>query len=153
MEKKIKIREASIEDAKTLDEMLTRLIRHEANYDKNLNDQSVVKDNYKERIGVEGHKIFVAEEEGRIIGFLYGFVYGIPDMWKEPIAILDALFVDEQYRGKGCARMLFEEFRKFACRSGVCRIELKVISENADALRLYQKLEFVETKKYMSLVL
>ena len=70
MEKKIKIREASIEDAKTLDEMLTRLIRHEANYDKNLNDQSVVKDNYKERFGVEGHKIFVAEEEGRIIGFL-----------------------------------------------------------------------------------
>ena len=58
-----------------------------------------------------------------------------------------------QYRGKGCARMLFEEFRKFACRSGVCRIELKVISENADALRLYQKLEFVETKKYMCLVL
>ena len=46
MEKKIKIREASIEDAKTLDEMLTRLIRHEANYDKNLNDQSVVEDNY-----------------------------------------------------------------------------------------------------------
>ena len=148
MEKTIKIREASIEDAKTLDEMLTRLIRHEANYDKNLNDQSVVKDNYK-----EGHKIFVAEEEGRIIGFLYGFVYGIPDMWKEPVAILDALFVDEQYRGKGCACMLFEEFRKFACRSGVCRIELKVISENADALRLYQKLEFVETKKYMCLVL
>ena len=39
---------------------------------------------------MEGHKIFVVEEEGKMIGFLYGFVYGIPDLWREPAAILDA---------------------------------------------------------------
>lgn len=153
MESIIRVREAVIEDADALDEMLTRLIHAEANYDKNLNDQSVVKDNYRKRIGMEGHKIFVVEEEGKMIGFLYGFLYDIPDLWREPAAILDALFVDEQYRRRGCARMLIEEFKSFACRSGACRIELKVISKNVDALKLYQTLEFVETKKYMSLAL
>lgn len=145
------IREAEPRDANYLDELLTRLIHDEAQYDKNLNSKCAVTDNYCSRIGVDGHKLVLAEDEGKIVGFLYGFIYHVPDIWVQPVAILDALFVDEGYRRMGIAGMLFSEFKKFACESGVCRIELKVISDNIKALELYGKLSFREIKKYMSL--
>ena len=35
--------------------------------------------------------------------------------------------------------------------AGVCRIELKVLSNNENALRLYEKLSFKERKKCMAM--
>lgn len=148
---KIKIRDAERNDAAYLDELLTRLIHDETQYDSNLSGAYMISNNYCERIGLEGHKLLLGEAEGKIIGYLYGFVYQIPDMWEQPVAILDALFVDEKYRRMGCASMLFSEFKEFAIKNGACRIELKVLSENAKAMALYKRLSFRETKKYMSL--
>ena len=139
------------EDASKLDELLTELIHDEAQYDANLNVNCVVTDNYGERIGLEGHKLLVAECGEKTVGFLYGFIYHIPEMLKNPIVILDALFIDEKYRRMGIAHMLFSEFQKFAQESGACRIELKVLSCNTAALELYSSLSFTEAKKYMFL--
>ncbi len=147
------IRNAEQKDAKHLDELLTRLIRDEAQYDSNLDQTCVVSDNYASRIGLEGHKLLLAEAEEKIVGYLYGFVYHVPGIIKQPIAILDALFVEEGYRNKGCATLLFTEFQNFARENGACRIELKVLSKNEKALNLYKGLSFVETKKYMSMEL
>lgn len=147
----MKIRNAEPKDANRLDKLLTRLIRDEAQYDSNLNDRCAVIDNYCNRIGVSGHKLLLAENDGEIIGYLYGFIYQVPNIWVQPVAILDALYIDERYRRMGCASMLFSEFEKFAYNSGACRIELKVVSDNTSALGLYEKLSFRESKKYMYL--
>ena len=72
-------------------------------------------------------------------------------MLAKPIAILDALYVEETYRRKGCAAQLISAFKSFAAESGVCRIELKVLSNNETALHLYEKLSFKETKKNMAM--
>ena len=71
----ILIRGAEHEDAERLDELLTLLIRDEGQYDDNLNEAYVVRDNYRERFRMDGHKLLVAEIEGKIVGYLYGFVY------------------------------------------------------------------------------
>lgn len=71
----------------------------------------------------------------------------------QPIAIVDALYVEEGYRGKGIAKDLFRKFQEFASGCGAASIELKVMSRNRDALRLYASLGFCETKKYMALPL
>lgn len=147
----MKIREAVPQDAERLDELLTKLIRDEVQYDPNLSGDYVVRDNYAERIGLDGHLLLLAEEEGELAGYLYGFVYQIPGMWKAPVALLDALYVEEKYRRRGCAHMLAAEFRKFAQERGACCMELKVLSRNETALKLYEGLGFVETKKYMAL--
>lgn len=148
---KIIIRDAIPEDASKLDELLTELIQDEAQYDANLNVNCVVTDNYSGRIGLEGHKLLVAECCEKTVGFIYGFIYHIPEMMNNPIVILDALFIDEKYRRMGIAHMLFSEFKKFAQESGACRIELKVLSRNTAALELYSNLSFTEAKKYMFL--
>ena len=143
----MKLRDATPADAARLDELLTKLIHDEAQYDSNLNGSYVV------RIGLEGHKLLLIEDEGEIIAFLYGFLYEIPGMFVKPIAILDALYVEEAYRRKGCAAQLISAFKAFAAESGACRVELKVLSRNETALRLYEKLSFKETKKYMTMEL
>lgn len=147
----MKIRNAEPKDAEQLDMMLTRLIQDESRYDRNLNRECEIKDNYCNRIGLDGHKLILIEENGEIVGYLYGFVYHIPGICKSPIAILDALFIDEKHRRKGYASMLIAEFRAFAIENGACQIELKVVSDNKHAVDLYKKLSFVETKKYMKM--
>lgn len=149
----ILIREAEHEDAERLDELLTLLIRDEGQYDDNLNEAYVVRDNYRERVRMDGHKLLVAEIEGKIVGYLYGFVYQIPGMFHRSVAILDALYVEESHRRLGCGRRLISEFCKFARENGACRVELKVLSENERAFSLYSGLGFLERKKYMDLTL
>ena len=79
--------------------------------------------------------------------------YRIPQVLLQPIAIVDALYVEEGYRGKGIAKDLFRRFQEFASVCGAASIELKVMSRNRDALRLYASMGFCETKKYMALPL
>lgn len=147
----MKLRDATPADAARLDALLTKLIRYEAQYDSNFIDSYVVTDNYLDRIGLEDHKLLLIEDEGEIVAFLYGFLYEIPGMFAKPIAILDALYVEKAYRRKGCAAQLISAFKAFAAESGACRVELKVLSRNETALRLYEKLSFKETKKYMAM--
>ena len=147
----MKLRDTTPADAACLDKLLTKLIHDEVQYDPNLNDSYVVTDNYLDRIGLEGHKLLLIEDEGEIVAFLYGFLYEIPGMLAKPIAILDALYVEETYRRKGCAAQLISAFKAFAAESGACRVELKVLSNNETALHLYERLSFKETKKYMAM--
>jgi len=149
----MKLRDATPADAARLDALLTKLIHYEAQYDSNFIDSYIVTDNYLDRIGMEGHKLLLIEDEGEIVAFVYGFLYEIPGMLAKPIAILDALYVEEAYRRKGCAAQLISAFKVFAAESGACRVELKVLSNNENALRLYEKLSFKETKKYMAMEL
>ena len=64
----------------------------------------------------------------------------------------DALFTIEEYRNLPA---LLKKSKKvfFVRENGACRIELKVLSKNTEALRLYEKLTFTETKKHMSMEL
>ena len=149
----MKIRDAKAEDTPRLDALLSKLIRDEAHYDGNINRRCEVKDNYCGRIGLDGHKLLLIEDNEEAVGYLYGFIYHIPGIYKAPIAIIDALFIEESHRRKGYASALISEFRKFAGENGVRQIELKVISANKPALSLYEKLSFSETKKYMKMEL
>lgn len=146
------IRNAIRSDGVALDALLTKLIRDETQYDSNLSPEDVIKDNYAERIE-EGSGAFVAEEDGNIVGYLYGFLYQIPGMMLRPVAIMDALYVEEAYRGQGIAKELFRRFWEFAEDCHADRVELKVLSGNAKAIALYEALGFCEKKKYMELLL
>ena len=149
----MEIRDARTEDTQQLDQLLTRLIRFEAQYDSNLNRTCQMNDNYCHRIGLDGHKLLLIEDQGEILGYLYGFIYHIPGVYEAPIAILDALFIDEKHRRKGYASMLIDAFCAFAAENGARQVELKVMSQNEHAVALYRKLSFTETKKYMKMEL
>ena len=147
------IRDAELKDAEKLDLLLTKLIRDEAQYDRRLNRDCVIENNYCGRIGLDGHKAIIAEEDGEVVGYVYGFIYEIPGIYTAPIAILDALYVEEAHRRKGCATGLISAFLTFAAENGAVQVELKAVSANKAAVELYSKLSFRETKKYMTMEL
>ena len=65
----MKLRDATTADAARLDTLLTRLIHDEVQYDSNLNGSYVVTDNYRDCIGLEGHKLLLIEDGGEIVRF------------------------------------------------------------------------------------
>ena len=148
----MKIRNAEQKDVGALDALLTRLSRLEKQWDPNIDEEYLWHDNYAGMIGAEGFKVLVAEEDGELIGFLSGFVLEQPARLVR-IAILDALYVSEDHRKKGCAKALIEAFRQFAVEESAGCIELKVLSGNLPAGTLYESLGFKEISRYMRLKL
>ena len=146
------IRPAKSDEGAVCDELLTRLIQTERQWEPNLDETFTVCDNYEHRMSEEGTLLLVAEENDEIVGFLFGFLSPSPVL-KRPTALLDALFVCEEHRSKGIGKALALRFREWVKEQGVYAIELKVMSQNTAALRLYESLGFGEIKKYMQCIL
>ena len=146
------IRPAKSDEGAVCDELLTRLIQTERQWEPNLDETFTVCDNYEHRMAEEGTLLLVAEENDEIVGFLFGFLSPSP-VQKRPTALLDALFVCEEHRSKGIGKALALRFREWVKEQGVYAIELKVMSQNTAALRLYESLGFGEIKKYMQCIL
>ena len=142
------IRPAKSDEGAVCDALLTRLIQAERQWESNLDETFTVCDNYEHRMSEEGTLLLVAEENDEIVGFLFGFLYPSP-VQKRPTALLDALFVCEEHRSKGIGKALALRFREWVKEQGVYAIELKVMSQNTAALRLYESLGFGEIKKYL----
>ncbi len=142
------IRKANPGEGSICDALLTLLIRTEHQWEPNLDEAFTVEDNYEGRISEEDSLLLVAEEDGEIVGFSFGFRYHFPGQ-KRPIALLDALYVREEHRGKGIGKALVLRFKEWAKSRGAARVELKVMSQNAAALALYEQLGFGEIKKYL----
>ncbi len=78
----------------------------------------------------------VAEEDGRITGFIFGIM-----MSKTEARIL-MLAVDPRYRGKGCGSVLYREMQRQCAIKGMRMIALEVRVSNQVALHFYEKMGF-----------
>ena len=133
------IRKASFKDTNEINDMLTSLIQDEREkYNNNINENYKVKDFYEKFIDNEDKIIFVAKENNIILGYVYGFVQDSGSLYNKKVAQLDALFVKEEYRGKGIAKRLMKEFINWAEEKGVTYIELSVCKDNTNAISLYE---------------
>src|ERR1700759_3485417 len=73
---------------------------------------------------------FVAENQGRLLGFSVGkLVAGVCEL--ESIAVIP------EARGRGIGRSLFEAVTNWAQAQGAVHVELEVRSSNLSAIRLY----------------
>lgn len=133
------VSKAKLEEVSEIDSMLTDLIQDEREkYNNNINKNYEVKDFYEKFIDNEDKTIFVARENDMILGYVYGFVQDSGSLYNKKVAQLDALYVKEQYRGKGIARSLMKEFINWAEEKGVVYIELSVCKDNTNAISLYE---------------
>lgn len=62
---------------------------------------------------------------------------------------IDQMGVNESFRGKGIGKKLMEEVRTIAKEKGVSRIQLSVWSDNGQARRFYESLDFETYLVYM----
>ncbi len=137
------IRKAIYDDVKKLNELLTLLIQDEKQYDEGINDNFVVTNMYENYIEDKTKLILVAEEDNNIVGYLYGKLEESDETYKYKVAILDALYVIEEYRQKGIADSLINEFKNWAKLNNVNLLKVNVCSKNIKAKKLYEKHNFI----------
>jgi len=122
-----------------INKMLTDLIQDERkNYDSNINENYKVQEFYEKFIDNEDKIILVARDNDIILGYVYGFIQDNGNLFNNKIAQLDALFVNEQYRGNGIARSLMKEFINWTREKEVAYVELSVCKDNTNAISLYE---------------
>ena len=134
-------RSANLQDSLQLDNLLTKLVKDEKNnYDKYIKIEEI--NGFYQNILVNNNtKAFVCEENNKIVGYIYCYVNN------ESIGILDALYVEEEYRGLGIATKLIELAIDWLKENRVKVIEISVIDKNELAKKLYAKLGFQKFKE------
>jgi GNAT superfamily N-acetyltransferase len=84
-------------------------------------------------------KIFVAEDDGKAVGFVAVFgrmKYPTPDDSYD-YAFISDLVVREPCRGKGLGHLLLSRAEEYARELGISRLQLEVTYDNNRARRLY----------------
>ena len=147
------IRKANMEDVKELNWLLTLLIRDERKYDSNINPNFIVNNMYENYVNDNTKCILVADESDAVVGYLYGIIKKSDETEVNNVAILDALYIDSEYRKKGIGSALIEAFKKWCSNNNIKSIEVSVCSNNTSAKKLYEKQGFETTKETKELKL
>lgn len=104
----------------------------------------------------EDTPVFVAVENGSVLGYAFCIKQQIKNshiLTDVRTLYIDDLCVDENTRGKGVGRSLYEFVVDYAKREGFYNLTLNVWSCNESALRFYEKMGLVPQKTYMETIL
>ena len=82
-------------------------------------------------------KIFVAEVENKIVGI--ALFYDRYSTWKGPTIHLEDLIVQEDKRGLGIGKALYNEVMRYAYKKKVRRVEWDVLDWNINANQFYNQ--------------
>lgn len=91
--------------------------------------------------------ILVAEENHKILGYLYGYRKENDITIHLQEAKLDALYVKEEYRNQHIADALIIEFKKWVKDQNISFVDVGVCSLNTKAKKLYSKHQFLTIKE------
>ena len=105
---------------------------------------------YRARMDSSDGYIRMCFLKGRPVGFLIGTLDETVRSW----AKLESIFVDEDARGIGLGKALFEDFVGWTESVSALRITVAVAAANTDTWSIYLKLGFVEIeRKGLSVIL
>ena len=131
-------RKPTIKDADKLDNLLTKLILDERNYDPNV-ELVKVKDFYINYIEDPTKYFQLCEDNNNIVGYIYCIL-------DNDTSKIDALFIDELYRNKKIATTLIDNFINYCKNNNIKEVTINVLENNIKAKNLYSKY-FILNKK------
>jgi len=143
----------NIIDAIECNKLLNKLIENESKYDKNIKSNYIINEYFEKIHNNKNNCLFMAKDNDNLaIGYIFWkIITNDNGPYKNHIALIDGLYVNEEYRHKGIATNLINECKKWAKETGATIIELNVMSENINAINLYQNIGFKELEKKMRL--
>lgn len=103
---------------------------------------------------VKEESMLVALQEEKVVGIL-AFMYrhvGSDKQVERKVLFIDAMAVDEGYRGKGIGHQLFDAVKRIAKEKQCDGIELQVNARNAQAKAMYERYGFTEKSINMELL-
>jgi GNAT superfamily N-acetyltransferase len=87
-----------------------------------------------------GHRIVVAEEDGQIVGVLH--VFERPALEKACEAVVQALVVDDEWRGVGIGEALMREAEAWAARQGLTSTALYTRIDRDRSRAFYERIGY-----------
>lgn len=138
----------NLEEARKCNELLTLLIENEAKYNENINKNYIVNNWFENLYNMENNVLYVAKENEEIVGYIYCKINtGENGPTNNLEALIDGLYVLEEYRKKGIATALINKAKQWCRNKNVKYIMINVLEDNKTALNLYSKLNFTDYEK------
>ena len=108
------------------------------------NHKRLGKSYFKKRISGKNSFIFVAEDKGKIIGYLCGAVRDCPYDYRiiPKYAELENMLVDKKFRGKGTGKKMVEEFLKWCKEKKADVVSVNASIQNKNGIEFYRKMGF-----------
>jgi ribosomal protein S18 acetylase RimI-like enzyme len=129
---------------KKLDEKFLNLIIVPKNYGQRFY-KSMLRDVKK-----SNGKIFIAEAEGKVAGFVAGVIFDVGKIKDEfdckphRMGRIKELFLNEKYRGNGTGKKLMDAMQSYFKENHCFKVNVEVFSPNANSLSFYKKYGFNE---------
>ena len=144
----MKIRSAKIDDCDAITSLYKQLYDTEKAFDDNLINDYIIDDkqlkSIRKKIKSRKEIFLVAEMDQKIVGVIDGYIIDSIH-YKEKVSFLEHLCVDKKYRKKRIATELIQEFSNKSKEKGAMYIKLYAFEKNSNAIKLYNKLGFVES--------
>lgn len=145
------IRKGTMKDYDALLDLHLQLEAAEIQFDSNLvancYSTKVGRERLKKRIRKRNSILLVCEnDDGKVIGFVDGEVMNKAWWYHEKVAMLDYICVDEDYRRRGIAHMLFLKFEKKYMNKALSILNYLLF------LKIYQLLTFIKNMVLWNIV-
>ena len=88
---------------------------------------------------IKNNLIFVADINGKIVGYLACSILEEISYSIETFAELENMYIDTNYRGYGIGSKLIDEFKNYCRNIGIENIKVTAYSENKQAINFYMK--------------
>lgn len=151
----VKIRHASEADLQQIVDLSEKLGRDESAMDSMVSPLPSEFQNPNwilKNIKGENTVVFVAEVDGKIVGYSLGWV-SQPWSYKAKRGYICDCFVEKSHRRRGLGKALVEAMLEWFKNKGVECVEADVYSSNTPSLALFKGLSFKEVSKRLRLVL
>ena len=106
----------------------------------------IVREQYREMLSARDPLAFIAEDDGRPVGYLIGFYEEPHFMWEtDRVGHVDSFYVLPETRGRGVGRLLMEAAYAAMRDAGASAVALDVVASNEIARRFYDQQGFTAT--------
>ena len=142
-----------IEDFKRVNELAVQVHEMHVTWNPDIfkSVEEVINKEYFENL-IKNEEIYIAKVDKEIVGYI---IFNIkekenPSMRYRKQLNIDAICVDEKYRGKGIGTKILESIKEIAKTRGCTDLYLTVNQENENAIKVYEKFGFkVKNIAYM----
>ncbi len=136
-------------DFEICDYFMKKLIEYESGLDSSIDPDTNVTGFHKNKLANQNFFAAYAVAD-KPVGYIFGYIQTFKGNGTTTNRVfVDTLFVDENYRHQGVGRQLLNAFENWAAKNfgDDYEIELLCLSNNADALKFYQKLGYSQVKQ------
>ena len=127
----------NVVDADRCDELLTKLIHDERQYNDTIEDNYIVTNHFNKMLDDENIIILAYYINEIIVGYI------LIRKMANNTCLLDGLYVEEEYRNKGIGKSLLTEAISRIKNMNVKYVDINVMYNNIIAKHIYEKLGFV----------